>query len=94
MEQLPSLELLENTHQFPCAYMFKVIGHASEDFVARVVAQVRDELALAEDPPYTVRAGASGRHLAVTLTPEVQSSTQVLAVYTRVRQTAGILFLF
>lgn len=94
MEQLPTLKLLEQTHQFPGPYMFKVIGHASEDFVARVVADVREALALVEDPPFTVRAGASGRHLAVTLTPHVQSGIQVLAVYRRVRQTAGILFLF
>ncbi len=94
MEHLPSVELLESTHQFPCPYMIKAIGHAGDEFVARVVAAVREELALGADPPFSVRAGASGRHLAVTLTPEVQSGEQVLAVYRRVRQTAGLLFLW
>ena len=94
MESAPSLELLESTHQFPCPYMFKAIGHAGDEFVARVVAGVREALALAADPPFSVRAAAGGRHLAVTLTPEVQSGEQVLAVYRRVGQTAGLLFLW
>lgn len=94
MTETPSLELLENTHQFPCSYMFKAIGHAGDEFVARVVAAVREALALPVDPPFRVRAGASGRHLAVTLTPEVQSGEQVLAVYRRIKGTAGLLFLW
>lgn len=94
MDQMPSIELLESTHQFPCAYTFKAIGHAGDAFIARVVAAVRDEMALADDPPYSVRAGASGRHVAVTLTPEVQSGEQVLAVYACLRRTDGLLFLF
>ena len=94
MEQLPSVELLENTHQFPCAYMFKAIGHAGDEFVARVVAAVREELALLEDPPFSVRAGASGRHVAVTLTPHVECGAQILAVYGRLGKTVGLLFLW
>ena len=94
MENLPSVELLESTHQFPCEYVFKAIGHASDEFVARVVAAVRVALALDNDPPFRVRAAASGRHLAVTLTPEVRSGEQVLAVYSRIRETAGLLFLW
>lgn len=94
MDQPLSIELLENMHQFPCPYMFKAIGHAGGEFIARVVAAVREELALTEDPPYSVRSGASGRHVAVTLTPEVQSGTQVLAVYACIRRMDGLLFLF
>ena len=45
MEQLPAIELLESTHQFPGPYMFKVIGRVDNGFVARVVAAVREELA-------------------------------------------------
>lgn len=94
MDNLPSVELLESTHQFPCEYVFKAIGHASDEFVARVVAAVRVALALDNDPPFRVRAATGGRHLAVTLTPEVRSGEEVLAVYSRVRETAGLLFLW
>jgi putative lipoic acid-binding regulatory protein len=94
MDESPSVELLENTHEFPCEYMFKAIGHAGDEFVARVVAAVREELALASDPPFRVRTATGGRHLAVTLTPQVQTGAQVLAVYRRIRRTAGLLFLW
>jgi putative lipoic acid-binding regulatory protein len=94
MDELPSIELLESTHQFPGPYMFKVIGRDEDGFVARVVAAVRDELAAGSDPPYTVRTSAAGRHVAVTLEATVQTGAQVLAVYRRVRQLTGILFLW
>ena len=53
MLNLPSAELLELRHAFPCTYTFKVIGFADANFTARVIACVRDELQLEQDPPYT-----------------------------------------
>jgi putative lipoic acid-binding regulatory protein len=38
VDNLPSAELLENTHEFPGPYMFKVIGRSDDGFVALVVA--------------------------------------------------------
>ena len=55
MTQLPSIELLENTHTFPGPYMFKVIGRVENGFAARVVAAVREELAAEFDPPFRTR---------------------------------------
>jgi putative lipoic acid-binding regulatory protein len=93
MGQLPSVQLLESTHHFPCAYMFKAIGKAEDGFVARVVAAVREELAGEADPPYSLRQTRGGAHVAVTLRPQVQTAYQVLAVYRRVMQTAGLVML-
>jgi putative lipoic acid-binding regulatory protein len=93
VEDLPAIELLENTHTFPGPYTFKVIGLAERGFVARAVAAVRDELAGAVDPPYRVRETASGRHVAVTVEPEVQTARQVLAVYRRLKVIAGLVVL-
>ena len=31
--QVPSIELLESTHKFPCVFTFKAIGLTSNDFV-------------------------------------------------------------
>jgi putative lipoic acid-binding regulatory protein len=94
VSQAAALALLENTHTFPGPYTFKVIGRAECGFVARTVAAVREELAEAVDPPYRVRSTASGRHVAVTVEPEVQTAQQVLAIYRRLRVLAGLIFLW
>lgn len=93
MDYLPSIELLEATHQFPGPFMFKVIGRVENGFTARVVAAVRDELARDVDPPYKVREAAGGRHVSVTLEPTVFNAHQVLAVYRRVRDVAGLIMM-
>ena len=90
MGEEPALELLERTHTFPGPFMFKAIGKVENGFAARVVAAVRDELAFAADPPYKLRETAGGRHVAVTLTPTVQTGRQVLAVYARLRRLTGL----
>lgn len=93
MENLPSLEMLESVHEFPGTYMFKVIGKVEDGFVARVVTAVREELALEIDPPFSLRQTVSGRHVAITLEPMVQSSADVIAVYRRVRRIEGLVML-
>jgi len=93
MDKLPPIELLEKTHKFPGPYMFKAIGRVENGFVARVVAAVRDELAVSADPPYKFREALGGRHVAVTLEPTLQTVEQVLAVYRRIRKTAGLVML-
>jgi putative lipoic acid-binding regulatory protein len=85
-----SIELLESTHQFPCPYMFKVIGRFENGFVGRVVAAVREALAQEADPPFKVRQSAGGRHLSVTLEPVVHTGQEVLAVYQRIRGMQGL----
>jgi putative lipoic acid-binding regulatory protein len=87
-------ELLEKTHDFPCAYMFKVIGKSDQGFVAKVVAAVRAELAGEIDPPYHVREAVGGRHLSVTLEPIVFSAAQVLAIYKRLGVVEGLVMLW
>lgn len=95
MNHLPSAELLENTHDFPGPYMFKVIGRSQGGcFVALVVAAVRDELEGEVDPPYRVRETAAGRHIAVTVEPHVQNAWEVLAVYQRLGQLPGLEYVF
>jgi putative lipoic acid-binding regulatory protein len=94
MGELPAIELLESTHQFPCPYMFKVIGQVDNGFVARVVAAVREELDEPADPPYRFRQALGGRHVAVTLEPTVKTARQVLAIYRRIRPIAGLVMLW
>lgn len=94
MNELPTLELLEATHNFPGAYVFKAIGTNRDGFAARIVASVRMELDLAVDPPFEVRQTAQGRHVSVTVTPRIESAPQVLAIYTRLRAIDGLVMLF
>ncbi len=93
MINLPSANLLEQRHAFPCRYTFKVIGYADQNFTARVVACVRDELNLDIDPPFSLRSTEHGRHVAVTLEPHCESSQQVLAIYSRLSGLDGLVML-
>lgn len=90
---LPSIELLEARHAFPCHFTFKVIGAASENFTARVVSHVRDELQIENDPPYSLRSAKGGKHVSITLEPECESAQQVLAIYSRLMGMEGLLML-
>jgi putative lipoic acid-binding regulatory protein len=91
---LPAIELLESTHQFPGSYMFKAIGRSENGFVARTVAAVRDELAAPVDPPFSVREAAGGRHVSVTVNADVETAIQVLAVYRRLQALVGLVVLW
>ena len=91
---LPSIEILEANHEFPGPYMFKVIGAADENFTARVIGNVRDELRMEIDPPFTIRATSKGKHVAITLEPECDSAQQVLAIYGRLTGLDGVVMMF
>jgi uncharacterized protein len=94
MNELPAIELLESTHEFPGPYTFKVIGWHHDAFAARVVAAIRDEMNKDVDPPFRLRHTSSGRHVAVTVEPWMSDAHQVLAVYRRLRATAGLIMLW
>jgi len=74
--------------------MFKVIGKAQGNFLARTIASVRMELGLETDPPFRIRESVGGRHMAITLEPLVASAAQVLAIYRRLRETEGVMLLW
>ncbi|GAB4159912.1 MAG: hypothetical protein Tsb009_37220 [Planctomycetaceae bacterium] len=90
MNSLPSIELLESTHDFPCSYVLKVIGKTDGGFVSRVVATVRAQLNQESDPPYRIRETSGGRHVSITLEPFFQSAWDVLAVYGSLYELPGL----
>jgi putative lipoic acid-binding regulatory protein len=94
MAHLPSIELLEAGHHFPGPYMFKVIGKSDNGFVARTVAAVREAMLAGVDPPFRVKETPNGRHVAVTLELRMQTAEQVLRVYRRLLQLAGLVLLW
>ncbi|MEO0663877.1 MAG: DUF493 domain-containing protein, partial [Planctomycetota bacterium] len=69
MDHPQSAELLEDRHDFPCPYTFKVIGAAGASLEARVVECVQSSLGLDAPPQTRVRTAEGGRHEAVTVEP-------------------------
>ncbi|MFN6105387.1 MAG: DUF493 domain-containing protein [Planctomycetaceae bacterium] len=94
MNNLPSVELLEQMHAFPCQFTFKIIGKTEDGFVARALATVREQLEFEVDPPFRVRHTAGGRHVSLTIEPEVQNAWEVLGVYQAVRNLPGLVCQF
>ncbi|ADV63976.1 protein of unknown function DUF493 [Isosphaera pallida ATCC 43644] len=88
--RLDLAELLESQHAFPGSYCIKAIGSAADDFVERVLEAARTELAVPSDLDYSERWTNDRRHVSVTLDLAVQSSDQVLRIYARLREVAGI----
>lgn len=87
---LPPLELLESTHSFPCRYVFKVIGHNSQEFVdanrSVAVSIVGDH----DHVQLTYRVSAQGNHGSVTLDVFVTGADQILAIYTALKDVPGL----
>lgn len=94
MDNRPSLDLLESTHQFPGTYQIKAIGDSSGAFAKRVVATVAEELASELELDHSIRATRGGRHVAVTLDITVQTAEQVRVIYARLQEVEGLTLLF
>ena len=88
-----AIELLNSTHEFPCAMMVKAIGNNEDDFAGRVLALAQQHLRLKETPEFTVRETRGGRHISITLEPIFAEAEQVLEFYQRLRQLDGLVML-
>ena len=93
MHSLFNIELLEATHIFPGSFIFKAIGWREGNFMGRVVAAVRAELDELAEPPFSFRKTASGRHICVTIAPDVDSAEHVLRIYQRLQEVDGLVML-
>ncbi len=89
----PSIEILEQNHDFPCVFMFKAIGKAEDSFVGRVLGVFTQELGEAIEPPFSIRTTSGGRHVCVTVQPEIASAIQVLTIYQNLHQLDGVVML-
>lgn len=93
MSNLPSIEVLEQAHEFPCTYTIKAIGATQADFVNSVLEGVQSELQLEELPRHSLKETSGGRHASVTLELDVQTPHQVLAVYARIQTMEGLVLI-
>jgi putative lipoic acid-binding regulatory protein len=90
---LPSIELLESIHKFPCVFTFKAIGLSTDCFVGRVLFAVKQELNEDAEPSFSSRVTAGGKHTSVTVEPMVASAEQVIAIYHRIHGVDGIVMM-
>lgn len=90
---LPDLELLESTHTFPGPYLFKAIGTPSHHFVGRVLAAVKSALAESAEPSFSCRSTPSGRHICVSIEPDVQNAVHVHEIYRNLQEVDGLIML-
>lgn len=90
---LPSVELLESTHHFPCQYTFKAIGIDEEHFVGRVLEAVKSTLVESAEPSFSCRSTSSGKHICVTVEPDVAHAEHVVEIYMRLQQVKGLVML-
>ena len=88
-----AIELLELTHEFPCAYTIKAIGSATDDFEGRIVRAARGAHARAVEISHRARTTANGLHVAVTLDVLVESPDEVVALYRAIQVVQGLRFL-
>lgn len=90
---LPPLELLESTHDFPGPFVFKAIGKNEDNFAERIIDAVCLEIQQGADIPYELRHTSGGRHVSITLTPHTESADHVLRIYERIRVIEGLVML-
>jgi putative lipoic acid-binding regulatory protein len=88
-----ALKLLEEHHQFPGPYTFKVIGPWQDEFVNAVQQVAQGSLEKASDYILTTRPSSKGRYVSVSLEARVRDSAQVLDIYAALRQVEGVMVL-
>ena len=93
-DDFETLQLIEQTHDFPCPYLFKVIGHPENNFVGRVLAAVKRELSDDAEPPFSSRKSSKGRHVSVSIEPTLSEAPQVVQIYRNLQGLDGVEMLF
>ena len=75
---------------FPCAYPIKIMGIASDDFVADVVTVCRRHAPEVTDEKVSVRPSSQGNYLAVTVIIEATGPTQLENLFSELKGIDGL----
>lgn len=86
-------EKLNSVHDFPCTYVFKVIGENSSDFMVRVVQAVVHVVGDPAELSMSTRESSGGKHMSVTLSVAVVDADTVLSIYDMLRKVEGVRFM-
>jgi len=89
MSHIPSKELLEATHSFPCVFTYKVIGLTDSHFESELIKLFTAELS---DPRgrHSKRLSKDSKHVAITLEIPVGSADHVIALYSELINLPGL----
>lgn len=87
-----SIDLLNATHDFPCAFTFKIIGKHHQEFVQEVI-DVVSHFDINEDLEHSTRETPGGRHVSITLELTIGDANQVLVTYDRLKALDGVVML-
>jgi len=73
---------IEELIELPTVYSFKVIGEASEEYQAAIMAEVEKIRGRTlEEQEYAVRTSAEGKYLSITLKLHVTSLEEIYELY-------------
>ena len=88
--RFPPLELLEANHRFPGAYTFKVIGINENEFLKRILDEVKSVLKPDQAVRHSVREASGGKHSAITLEVTVETAHQIIHIYEKLVIIDGV----
>lgn len=87
-----SIRLLEENHDFPCEFVFKIIGQNTEVFVEEVLSVMRSTHPCFE-PRFQTRQTPNGRHISITVEPVMPSAVEVLEIYRQLQEIDGVVMI-
>jgi len=67
--------------QFPCEFIIKVFGVASDEFEATVISIIRNHISDIRAEAFKSRPSKDGKYLALTITADVESKEQLDNIY-------------
>ena len=83
-------ELLNENYQFPCIYLHKIIGKASEPFSVSLAVFESKFIGLKKT---IERKSASGQHLSLTFEYHAASADDVILLVEETRKLADLLYI-
>ena len=91
MDQDPDfLERLNSVHDFPCEFVFKVIGTNTPEFVSSVVQSTLIVLGKDANIDLTTRESSQGNHTSVTMVINVNDAESVVHVFRMLQSVEGV----
>lgn len=71
----------ESPFQFPCDFMIKIFGHASDEFELEALTIIRKYVPDLRENAISVRPSKDGKYLALTIKIIAQSKNQLDDIY-------------
>ncbi len=89
-EEIKFLDRLKDVHEFPCEFVFKVIGDNSPEFVTTCVQGTINVLGPKASIDVKTRESSKGNHVAVTLLVVIDAAEHVLKVFEILQGIEGV----